>query len=196
MDYHGFNGQFKYQPEYETTEEDLEGVREVFPEADWIRTIVDLQLGEDRPVLVSVHCLDQSNEDVCLIYKGENKTHFYEPEGDVPMSTKQIADSMENWEVGELTKRRSKLWQEVKKISNQGEEAADYTKSESDDTLLKVISERETESGMTQLEVEYDDRLVRMVSNYYSVPQQTVSKRLISDFITACLYEEFHQNNV
>lgn len=194
MDYHGFNGQFKYQPEYETTEEDLEGVIEVFPEADWIRAIGDLQLGEDRAILISVHYSDMSNEDVCLIYKGEDETHFYEPEGDVPLSTKQIAESMKGWEVGEFTKRRSKLWEEAKKLSDRGEEVADFTRKE--DSIVEVISERETENGMIEMEVQYDERLVEITADHYEVPKESVSKQLISDFITVCFYKEVHQNNV
>jgi len=195
MDYHGFNGQFKYQPEYETTEEDLEGVTEVFPEAEWIRSVVDLQLGEDRAILVSVHYSDQSNEDVCLIYKGEDQTHFHEPEADVPLSTKRFAESMKDWEVGELTQRRSNLWKEVRKLSDQGEEIADFTRSE--DSLVKVISERETMDGTIEMEVEYDDRLVEIVSDHYEVSKESVSKRLISDFITASFYKKVHlENNV
>lgn len=195
MDYRGFNGEFKYQPEYETTEEDLAGVAEVFPEADWIRSIADLQFGEDRAILVSVHYSDQSNEDVCLIYKGQDQTHFYEPEGDVPLSTKQIAESMKSWEVGELTHRRSKLWGAVKKLSDRGEEIANFTKRE-EDSLVEVISERETENGMVEMKVEYDERLVEIVSDHYEVPKESVSKQLISDFISVSFYKEVHQNNV
>lgn len=193
MTQHRFNGTFEYEPEYSCSEEDLEGVRNVFTDVTSITPIVDLTLGDARVVLVSVQ-QHRSNDKVCLILNAEDGTkYFYEPKYDVPSSEEELAASMNEWSTcGDSVKKRSNLWKEANYVKN-NPDVAEY-KTEPD-PIIQLVGEENVGDGMVELEFEYGEDLVYEVAKHYNVDPEDVSKRLISDFVTVAIYKGVNETD-
>ena len=132
MSFHGFNGEFSYDPNYQNTDVDLKGVQEALDEeVGYVFPIVDLQHGKNRAVLFFAQKeVGEPPGKTCLMYESEDRKLFRGPLEDVPRSREEFARSLKAWTIGdhkftEEMERRNDLWKHVHRLSNLGEDAAD-----------------------------------------------------------------------
>jgi hypothetical protein len=197
MSFHGFNGNFQYNVEYEVKEEDYENVQKIFDkDVSYITPIVDLQHGENRAVLFSV---DQAGKG-CLSYsESGGKKLFRGPLDDVPRSREEFARSFKAWTIGdhkfvEEIERRNALWKHVHRLSNLGEDAADCV-AEPEHSIVELVKEKEVGEEI-ELTFEYTERLIGLVADYYEIQREEVDDELLSDFIKVALKNGIEKSNV
>lgn len=192
MSFHGFNGRFSYDPAYHPDDEEIEAIRELVDDLSLVKVTANLEIEDgEQAVLFNAIKGGGTESERCIMLISNGAKYFMTPNKEVPRSKQGLEESFKKWRVGgtedNQIRRRSNLWQQVYRLSN-NKDKANYTIKPKQE-LIDIVEETELGNGTVQWEVEYHNRLVSLVADHYGVDEDDVGEQMISDFIVVALHE-------